>query len=266
MPDASRPASFSLEDAVLDIGGDIGALILYTDAEYDEREIGWPGGRGRRRAYAGGGCCARTRARARARAARPHGHSRTALGRAGHLRRDLPRAQGRHLPDLDGRPAPAQSSHDRRGRGFRGRLAPKPPLTTVGRRRSPGRRPRRTSRWLAWPPGFRRVGRPLPPGLHGRLAAALRRAEVRELAELDGGARAHPSTIGGAVRGERGIDQRDRHAGDGPELDGDDVVEDTPAVRVAGQVAAEDAQGARLGGVGGMARLRRSRSAMTGPV
>ena len=39
MPDAPRPAGFSLEDAVLDIGGDIGALILYTDAEYDEREI-----------------------------------------------------------------------------------------------------------------------------------------------------------------------------------------------------------------------------------
>lgn len=39
MPDAPRPAGFSLEDAVLDIGGDIGALILYTDAEYNEREI-----------------------------------------------------------------------------------------------------------------------------------------------------------------------------------------------------------------------------------
>ena len=39
MPDAPRPAGFSLEDAVLDIGGDIGALILYTDAEYDEHEI-----------------------------------------------------------------------------------------------------------------------------------------------------------------------------------------------------------------------------------
>lgn len=39
MPDATRPAGFSLEDAVLDIGGDVGALILYTDAEYDEREI-----------------------------------------------------------------------------------------------------------------------------------------------------------------------------------------------------------------------------------
>ena len=39
MPDAPRPAGFSLEDAVLDIGGDIGALILYTDAEYDQREI-----------------------------------------------------------------------------------------------------------------------------------------------------------------------------------------------------------------------------------
>jgi hypothetical protein len=39
MPDTPRPAGFSLEDAVLDIGGDIGALILYADAEYDEREI-----------------------------------------------------------------------------------------------------------------------------------------------------------------------------------------------------------------------------------
>ena len=39
MPDAARPAGFSLEDAVLDIGGEIGALILYTDAEYNEREI-----------------------------------------------------------------------------------------------------------------------------------------------------------------------------------------------------------------------------------
>jgi hypothetical protein len=39
MPDATRPAGSSLEDAVLDIGGDVGALILYTDAEYDEREI-----------------------------------------------------------------------------------------------------------------------------------------------------------------------------------------------------------------------------------
>ncbi len=39
MPDAARPAGFSLEDAVLDIGGDIGALILYTDAEYAGREI-----------------------------------------------------------------------------------------------------------------------------------------------------------------------------------------------------------------------------------
>lgn len=28
-----------LEDAVLDIGGDFGALILYTDASYAEREI-----------------------------------------------------------------------------------------------------------------------------------------------------------------------------------------------------------------------------------
>jgi hypothetical protein len=39
MPDAPRPAGFSLEDAVLDIGGDIGALILYTDADDDGREI-----------------------------------------------------------------------------------------------------------------------------------------------------------------------------------------------------------------------------------
>jgi hypothetical protein len=39
MPDAARAAGFSLEDAVLDIGGDIGALILYTDAEYAGREI-----------------------------------------------------------------------------------------------------------------------------------------------------------------------------------------------------------------------------------
>jgi len=35
--DHSRGAR--LEDSVLDIGGDIGALILYTPAEYDEREI-----------------------------------------------------------------------------------------------------------------------------------------------------------------------------------------------------------------------------------
>ncbi len=28
-----------LEDAVLDIGGDVGALILFTDASYAEREI-----------------------------------------------------------------------------------------------------------------------------------------------------------------------------------------------------------------------------------
>jgi hypothetical protein len=39
MPDSPRRAGFSLEDAVLDIGGDIGALILYTDAEYNGREI-----------------------------------------------------------------------------------------------------------------------------------------------------------------------------------------------------------------------------------
>ncbi len=39
MPDAPRPAGFSLEDAVLDIGGDIGALILYTDAALNGREI-----------------------------------------------------------------------------------------------------------------------------------------------------------------------------------------------------------------------------------
>jgi hypothetical protein len=39
MPDSPRRAGFSLEDAVLDIGGDVGALILYTDAEYEEREI-----------------------------------------------------------------------------------------------------------------------------------------------------------------------------------------------------------------------------------
>ena len=39
MPDSPRRAGFSLEDAVLDIGGDVGALILYTDAAYDEREI-----------------------------------------------------------------------------------------------------------------------------------------------------------------------------------------------------------------------------------
>jgi hypothetical protein len=39
MADAPRSAGFSLEDAVLDIGGDIGALILYTDAAYNGREI-----------------------------------------------------------------------------------------------------------------------------------------------------------------------------------------------------------------------------------
>jgi hypothetical protein len=39
MPESPRPAGFSLEDAVLDIGGDIGALILYTDAAYNGREI-----------------------------------------------------------------------------------------------------------------------------------------------------------------------------------------------------------------------------------
>ena len=39
MPDAARRTGFSLEDAVLDIGGDIGALILYTDAGYVGREI-----------------------------------------------------------------------------------------------------------------------------------------------------------------------------------------------------------------------------------
>ncbi len=39
MPDMVRPEGFSLEDAVLDIGGEIGALILYTDAAYNEREI-----------------------------------------------------------------------------------------------------------------------------------------------------------------------------------------------------------------------------------
>jgi hypothetical protein len=39
MPDAPRPAASFLDDAVLDIGGDIGALILFTDAEYNGREI-----------------------------------------------------------------------------------------------------------------------------------------------------------------------------------------------------------------------------------
>jgi len=39
MPDAPRRAGFSLEDAVLDIGGDVGALILYTDADYAGHEI-----------------------------------------------------------------------------------------------------------------------------------------------------------------------------------------------------------------------------------
>ena len=39
MPDSARPAGFSLEDAVLDIGGDIGALILYTNADLAGREI-----------------------------------------------------------------------------------------------------------------------------------------------------------------------------------------------------------------------------------
>jgi hypothetical protein len=39
MPDAARRPGFSLEDAVLDIGGDVGALILYTDAAYAGREI-----------------------------------------------------------------------------------------------------------------------------------------------------------------------------------------------------------------------------------
>ncbi len=39
MPDLARPAGFSLEDAVLDIGGDIGALILYTNADLAGREI-----------------------------------------------------------------------------------------------------------------------------------------------------------------------------------------------------------------------------------
>lgn len=39
MPDTARPAGFSLEDAVLDIGGDVGALILYTDADFAGREI-----------------------------------------------------------------------------------------------------------------------------------------------------------------------------------------------------------------------------------
>lgn len=39
MPEIPRPAGSFLGDAVLDIGGDIGALILYTDAEYNGREI-----------------------------------------------------------------------------------------------------------------------------------------------------------------------------------------------------------------------------------
>jgi len=39
MPDVPRPPASFLEDAVLDIGGDIGALILYTDAEYNGREV-----------------------------------------------------------------------------------------------------------------------------------------------------------------------------------------------------------------------------------
>jgi hypothetical protein len=39
MPDAARRPGFSLEDAVLDIGDDIGALILYTDAAYEGQEI-----------------------------------------------------------------------------------------------------------------------------------------------------------------------------------------------------------------------------------
>lgn len=39
MSDIPRPAGFFLGDAVLDIGGDIGALILYTDADYNGREI-----------------------------------------------------------------------------------------------------------------------------------------------------------------------------------------------------------------------------------
>lgn len=33
------PARVHAEDAVLDIGGDVGALILYTDESYREREI-----------------------------------------------------------------------------------------------------------------------------------------------------------------------------------------------------------------------------------
>ena len=39
MPDATRACRLFPADAVLDIGDDVGALILYTDAEHDEREI-----------------------------------------------------------------------------------------------------------------------------------------------------------------------------------------------------------------------------------
>ncbi len=38
MPDDRHPVG-PVEDLVLDIGGDVGALVIYTDGEWSEREI-----------------------------------------------------------------------------------------------------------------------------------------------------------------------------------------------------------------------------------
>lgn len=39
MPDERHEDRVHVEDALLDIGGDVGALVLYTGPEYREREI-----------------------------------------------------------------------------------------------------------------------------------------------------------------------------------------------------------------------------------
>ncbi len=82
----------------------------------------------------------------------------------------------------------------------------------------------------------------------------------------EGAGRSRPDEGGRAVGRVRGRDQGIRHAGDRPQLDGDDVVAHPSPVGEAGEVATQDAQRARLGAVGGTARFSRSTSAYVAPV
>jgi len=70
---------------------------------------------------------------------------------------------------------------------------------------------------------------------------------------------------GGTVGRVARVDERIRHTGNRTDLDRRDVVGEPPPVGVSGRVAADEPESIRLAD-GGIATLRRSRSACTGPV